>query len=103
MIDQLRELSMFKKWRYSTRRLEKESQLRRFFNLIFFDIISKKVLFNDCPPGEEAEVDDGEDEVEAEELCVVPHVRERELAGHGGTEVLGIFNFSIIEKKQLAG
>ena len=35
MIDQLRELSMFKKWRYSTRRLEKESQLRRFFNLIF--------------------------------------------------------------------
>ena len=73
------------------------------FNLIFFDIISKKILFNDCPPGEEAEVDDGEDEVEAEELRVVPHVRERELAGDGGTEVLDIFNFSIIENKQLAG
>ena len=41
--------------------------------------------------------------MEAEELRVVPHVRERELAGDGGTEVLDIFNFSIIENKQLAG
>ena len=38
--------------------------------------------------GEQAEVDDEEDEVEAEELCVVPDVSEGELSWDGGEQVL---------------
>ena len=39
--------------------------------------------------GEQTEVDNGENKVEAEDLEVVPDICEGELAGDGGAEVLG--------------
>ena len=44
-------------------------------------------------PGKQSEVDDGEDEVKAEELSVVPDICERELARDRRTQVLMLKHF----------
>ena len=48
------------------------------------------------PPGKQSEVDDGENEVKAEELSVVPNIGERELARDRWTQVLGAILATIV-------
>ena len=78
MIGQLRDRSTFKKCRYSTRRLQM--------------IVSQRFFLPILKPGKQSEVDDGEDEVKAEELSVVPNIGERELARDRRTQVLMFLN-----------